>query len=88
MYKTSVHSDFFLRYLKFFGFLSIFRRSCFIQQLPLSLKNTRAGDTFDQSITVTLTEDKKRSSVLDIHLLQSTCFGTQIETGVDSKEKR
>ena len=29
---------------------------------------------------------EKRSSLLNQHMLQSTCFGTKIETGVDSKD--
>ena len=29
---------------------------------------------------------EKRSSLLNLHMLQSTCFGTYIETGVDSKD--
>ena len=29
---------------------------------------------------------EKRSSLLNLHMLQSTCFGTEIETGVDSKD--
>ena len=29
---------------------------------------------------------EKRNSLLNLHMLQSTCFGTKIETGVDSKD--
>ena len=29
---------------------------------------------------------EKRSSLLNLHMLQSTCFGTEIETGVDSRD--
>ena len=28
---------------------------------------------------------EKRSGLLNLHMLQSTCFGTEIEAGVDSK---
>ena len=38
---------------------------------------TRVRGPFHQSITATLTEEKeKRSSLLNLHMLQSTCFGT------------
>ena len=48
-------------------------------------KNTRARGPFHQSITAILTEEKKkRSRLLNLHMLQSTCLGTKIETGVDS----
>ena len=38
---------------------------------------TRVRGPFHQSITAILTEGKeKRSSLLNLHMLQSTCFGT------------
>ena len=38
---------------------------------------TRIRGPFHQSITTILTEEKeKRSSLLNLHMLQSTCFGT------------
>ena len=49
---------------------------------------TRVRGPFHQSITAILTEEKreKRSSLLNLHMLQSTCFETWIETGVDSRD--
>ena len=31
-------------------------------------------------------QKKKRSRLLNLHMLQPTCFGTLIKTGVDSKD--
>ena len=48
---------------------------------------TRVRGQFHQSITAILTEEnEKRNSLLNLHVLQSTCFGTWIETGVDPKD--
>ena len=46
---------------------------------------TRVRGPFHQSITAILTEEKRENrSFLNLQMLQSTCFGTEIETGVDS----
>ena len=53
---------------------------------------TRTRGLFHQLITAILTEEKKReaasSSLPNQHMLQPTCFGTEIETGADSKDDR
>ena len=50
-------------------------------------KNTTRGrGLFHQPITVlSSSQEKKEEQLLILHMLQSTCFGTKIEIGVDSK---
>ena len=38
---------------------------------------------FISRVTVILTREKERDYLLNLHMSQSTCFGTWIETGVD-----
>ena len=38
---------------------------------------------FVSRVTVILTREKERDYLLNLHMSQSTCFGTWIETGVD-----
>ena len=38
---------------------------------------------FVSRVTVTLTREKERDYLLNLHMSQSICFGTWIETGVD-----
>ena len=47
---------------------------------------TRIRGKFHQSITAIFTEEKKRGNLPNLHMLQSACFRTKIETGVDSKD--
>ena len=37
---------------------------------------TRARGPFHQSITASLSDEKKRSNLINLHMLQSTSFGT------------
>ena len=39
---------------------------------------------FVSLVTVILTREKERNPLLNLHMTQSTCFGTWIEIGVDS----
>ena len=50
------------------------------------LQQEKEAHFISQSLPSLQKKKEKRSSLLNLHMLQSTCFRTSIETGVDSKD--
>ena len=55
------------------------------KHIALKLQLEQETRFISRSLPSLQTKKEKRNSLLNLHTLQSTCFGTSVETGVDSK---